>query len=258
MMFKSEILLFTIAFILNYSAGHSQEILIDGSLECWVATTKTPCKWVPCSKPYKYYDTNFSEPYLTEKAFAGGRYYGFRATKLDIPPDPLLSHWSTNIYQILKEDIVPGEQYIFSFACRMPDSTLTLDGITYQDPANIRFFLGTSKCAKEYNIIEINDFSKKQWTVFETQFSVNNNYSYILLDISPPEGLTSDFATYTLIDAMSLIKIHNSEPQCNIFFPNSFSPNNDGINDFFRPQFNEGDCILDNYILDIFDRWGNK
>ncbi|MEM1219959.1 MAG: gliding motility-associated C-terminal domain-containing protein, partial [Bacteroidota bacterium] len=41
--------------------------------------------------------------------------------------------------------------------------------------------------------------------------------------------------------------------QCDIYFPNVFSPNFDGINDNFRPA---SDCELLDYDLAIFDRWG--
>lgn len=39
----------------------------------------------------------------------------------------------------------------------------------------------------------------------------------------------------------------------NIFFPDVFTPNGDGINDAFRPQSNN---VLE-FSLDIFDRWGS-
>lgn len=42
---------------------------------------------------------------------------------------------------------------------------------------------------------------------------------------------------------------------CDVFAPTVFSPNDDGINDDFRPL---SDCLLDNYHLRIFDRWGSQ
>jgi gliding motility-associated-like protein len=38
-----------------------------------------------------------------------------------------------------------------------------------------------------------------------------------------------------------------------LFFPNSFTSNEDGINDYFEIQ---GNNILE-FNLDIFDRWGS-
>ena len=41
---------------------------------------------------------------------------------------------------------------------------------------------------------------------------------------------------------------------CNIWFPNVFTPNNDGVNDLIKPL---GDLsLITNYTLTIFDRWG--
>ena len=42
-----------------------------------------------------------------------------------------------------------------------------------------------------------------------------------------------------------------------IYFPNIFSPNQDGVNECFVPKFNPETTIL-SYRLLIFDRWGNK
>ncbi|TVR86999.1 MAG: hypothetical protein EA411_09080, partial [Saprospirales bacterium] len=42
----------------------------------------------------------------------------------------------------------------------------------------------------------------------------------------------------------------------NIYIPNAFSPNGDGVNDFFRPYFSSGAERVKRF--EIFDRWGNK
>ncbi len=41
------------------------------------------------------------------------------------------------------------------------------------------------------------------------------------------------------------------------FLPNVFSPNNDGVNDEFRPQFDPS-IQVEEYELQVFDRWGNQ
>jgi gliding motility-associated-like protein len=40
---------------------------------------------------------------------------------------------------------------------------------------------------------------------------------------------------------------------CQISVPNAFTPNNDGLNDVFKPRFI---CSLNNYSCKIFNRWG--
>jgi gliding motility-associated-like protein len=44
-------------------------------------------------------------------------------------------------------------------------------------------------------------------------------------------------------------------PVCNVFVPNAFSPNDDGINDAFEPQ-TAADCGFEAYHCSIYDRWG--
>lgn len=41
---------------------------------------------------------------------------------------------------------------------------------------------------------------------------------------------------------------------CDIYIPNVFSPNGDGVNDKFHPY---SSCPLENYSLRVFNRWGN-
>lgn len=42
-----------------------------------------------------------------------------------------------------------------------------------------------------------------------------------------------------------------------IYFPNAFSPNDDGINEIFRPYFSRLVTVLD-YELHVYNRWGQK
>ena len=37
------------------------------------------------------------------------------------------------------------------------------------------------------------------------------------------------------------------------YFPNSFTPNQDGINDAWKPELNN----IKSYYVEVFDRWGN-
>ncbi len=45
------------------------------------------------------------------------------------------------------------------------------------------------------------------------------------------------------------------QQECYLVFPEAFTPNADGVNDFFRPLY---DCEIENYSLQIFNRWGEK
>lgn len=43
-----------------------------------------------------------------------------------------------------------------------------------------------------------------------------------------------------------------------LYVPNTFTPNNDGINDVFIPQSIWTDTEIESYLFTIFDRWGNQ
>jgi gliding motility-associated-like protein len=55
----------------------------------------------------------------------------------------------------------------------------------------------------------------------------------------------------SLSDSVTL----NAAPCCEIYWPNAFSPNNDQINDLYKPITSAGYQIKQ---YQIFDRWGNK
>lgn len=49
------------------------------------------------------------------------------------------------------------------------------------------------------------------------------------------------------------IYIEFASCECHVYMPNSFTPNDDGKNDSFKPKFY---CEFDNYSLEIYNRWG--
>lgn len=50
--------------------------------------------------------------------------------------------------------------------------------------------------------------------------------------------------------------IPEPEATCQLLFPTAFSPNDDGINDFFRPHSQH--CTFNTFQLQIYNRWGEK
>ena len=50
-------------------------------------------------------------------------------------------------------------------------------------------------------------------------------------------------------------KMYENKPECKIHTPNAFTPNDDGVNDFFNLSFSEN-CESLEYDFKIFDRWG--
>jgi gliding motility-associated-like protein len=55
-------------------------------------------------------------------------------------------------------------------------------------------------------------------------------------------------------DITKLIEVKND---FNVFIPNSFTPNEDGLNDVFRPVFSPYGLDEKTYEMTIYDRWGH-
>ena len=97
--------------------------------------------------------------------------------------------------------------------------------------------------------------------------AVITSWNWNFGDYSPIDSLESPKHTYqdtgnyvALLTVISdhgcrdsIIEIIRVEPDYELFVPNAFTPNGDGLNEIFLP---EGDGIV-NYKLHIYDRWGN-
>ena len=57
-----------------------------------------------------------------------------------------------------------------------------------------------------------------------------------------------------ICESQSLSTIITACERCDIYVPNVFSPNGDGINDRFRPF---SDCALQDFVMQVFNRWGD-
>ncbi|MCB9447969.1 MAG: PKD domain-containing protein [Flavobacteriales bacterium] len=80
--------------------------------------------------------------------------------------------------------------------------------------------------------------------------------------VQHPNHTYNDVGTYRVVLAMenqwgcvdTIYKDVEVTPVSSIYVPNAFSPNGDGINDYFRVEY-EGFCEIQMFI---FDRWGNE
>ena len=102
-------------------------------------------------------------------------------------------------------------------------------------------------CIEKPFVLSINDpfASKITWSNGATgpQTSISESGQY---------AVTATYNGCTFMDTINLKSFSCIE--CKIYVPNTFSPNSDGINDFFQPF---SSCEYSNYSLYIFDRWGN-
>lgn len=138
----------------------------------------------------------------------------------------------------------PGE-YRFTFlGDRGCDSTviLTLDYFPNQE------FLGEdiSICSGEdYVIRSLYDETIWDDNTMGNNIMVNETGEYVARAVDPNGCL--------VIDTIQ-VQFDNQ-----FYLPNIISPNDDGVNDFFRPYFSDGfsDRLI-GFELGVFDRWGNQ
>ncbi len=75
-----------------------------------------------------------------------------------------------------------------------------------------------------------------------------------------PELLIVDSGAYTVTATSTCnvvedtITVNIEQCNCEVFMPNAFSPNGDGVNDLFK-GYADCDRVTD-YLLEVFDRWG--
>jgi gliding motility-associated-like protein len=68
-----------------------------------------------------------------------------------------------------------------------------------------------------------------------------------------------DHGEYTVVvsnaceSLQAAVAIELESCACQLHVPTAFTPDNDGVNDAFRPEFN---CPVDRYVLRIYNRWG--
>lgn len=96
--------------------------------------------------------------------------------------------------------------------------------------------------AKTKNFIPIGSYAQPENVRDSISKLLGENYCYRLIAFRKPDQLIS-VSNEICIPAIS-----------HLFIPNAFSPNNDGLNDVFKPF---GMHILD-YNLQVFNRWGEK
>lgn len=94
------------------------------------------------------------------------------------------------------------------------------------------------------------------WTID----GLNQRYEVSPLVYFPTIGSYKITLTATTVNGCKDEKtqIVNVKNEFDVFIPNSFTPNYDGLNDVFKPVFSFYGLDTKNYSLEIFDRWGHQ
>ena len=107
--------------------------------------------------------------------------------------------------------------------------------------------------------------SKTEWTEITGTFTATGGEKYITIGVFTTNGNTnwinvpggSGMYSYYYVDDVSVTKLDTNVNDTikteDIIYPNTFTPNNDNINDFWMPTL-----VGENDIIVIYNRWGNK
>jgi len=108
------------------------------------------------------------------------------------------------------------------------------------------------------NIITVNTIPVQATTHGTLILTPNGDFTYQpTIDFMGSDSFTyqiCDNGTPSLCSTATVTIIISKDEGCAVFVPNSFSPNGDGIHDYFKVR-----CLYnyENPIIEIFNRWGN-
>ena len=111
-------------------------------------------------------------------------------------------------------------------------------------PVNSLVIFNDQSTDADHWLWNFGDITNSTSTLQNPKFTYPKLGSYtITLTVSNNEGCT-DTVSHTII----------IEPEFTLYIPNAFTPDGDGLNDFFAPQ----GALFDSFEMEIFNRWGES
>lgn len=134
---------------------------------------------------------------------------------------------------------------IFNLSCRASKTI----AINVHPVPHVKITSDSLACEGDQGVLKAEGADTYQWSTAQNTASisitVSENDTYYVTGINLSTGCSSTGS----------IEVIPSNACCEFFIPNSFTPNNDGINEEFGPKTM---CKFTDYKLTIFDRWGEK
>ncbi len=130
--------------------------------------------------------------------------------------------------------------------------TIQMDILLEPRPVN----LPTDTTVCEDNLITLNAYEPNatNWDWIGESAFFNQNLPNDSVFIVTFPGLYSVTISNRCAEVAQSIQVTHEDCSCTPYVPNAFTPNNDGVNDFFQVY---NTCPIENFELRIFDRWGN-
>lgn len=232
---------------LDLSRPYAQYTWSDGSTDATQVITQDDEWMVMVSTLCETYDTDFSTTFLVDPV-------------LDLGLDTLLCPRDT----ILLDATIPGSNYNWQDGQSESVLQVSVPG-TYSVTVTTACNELTDNIVVEYRLPITTDLGRDTFLCPEDPFLLDAS---TLVDakyewedgsslpqravVGPAEYIvTVSSACETVIDTLSIVPCEI----CDVYLPNIFSPNLDGINDSFGPQ---SFCELFDYTFSLYDRWGNQ
>jgi gliding motility-associated-like protein len=137
----------------------------------------------------------------------------------------------------VKAAICKGDSYVFG-DLDLSEPGFYLDTLRTQDNCDSIVALELELIGQKYDTIEVSILGSEIFQIGEYSFGEAGDYE-----------LT--FTSSIGCDSLVFLKLSHF----NVYIPNAFSPNNDGVNDTFHPFGPIGE--IKSFEMEIFDRWGN-
>ena len=256
----------------------AQELIKNGSFEgVNPLLGRSPPGWYICDE----LSTPDIQPITSSLPASHGQAYLGLVARAREPGNPELNGTTEAISQTLRNPLSAGGRYKIGLELRNDPDHIAL-GKNLGSGGVLQISISRSVCSATRRILwisEIVDYSS--WTHFEIEFlaecderyielecgfgdTIRHNLNYVMVDnisltaLASQPGDTIDCIpmdsmpvdTMMLVDSMDLDTMY---AECQLFLPNSFTPNGDGINDIYEIY---GDCPINEYQLSIFNRWG--
>ncbi|MBR9861383.1 T9SS type B sorting domain-containing protein, partial [bacterium] len=167
---------------------------------------------------------------------------------LDAGPNKTTYDWSTNQSSRTIQVTQPGEYWVTAsdeFGCSRSDTVV----FTLSNSPTIDLGNDTTICVRSPIVLSVKgDFAEYAWSTEETSSTIEVMLAdeYIL-------KVTDEFGCIA-IDTVSVSVDPDALPN-ELFVPNAFSPNDDGLNDVF--PYSEYVPQSEFYVM-VFTRWGEK